>query len=49
MGEKWLRELSGREVVKGVEWGRVVKELSEWLRELSGREVVKGVEWERSG
>ena len=43
MGEKWLRELSGREVVKGVEWGE------KWLRELSGREVVKGVEWERSG
>ena len=30
MGEKWLRELSGREVVKGVEWGE------KWLRELSG-------------
>ena len=43
MGEKWLRELSGREVVKGVEWRE------KWLRELSGREVVKGVEWERSG
>ena len=31
MGEKWLRELSGREVVKGVEWGEVVKGV-EWER-----------------